>query len=607
MHPYVIDFETAAITGLPNDPPHPVGCAILEPGKAPYYLAWGHPTGNNTKPIRAKAIIQDIMRKQVCLYQNAAFDLAVAYKWLDVETPPWERIHDTLFLLFLDDPHARTLSLKPAAERYLGEPPTEQDELREHLISRGVIKKSLKQWGGFIAEGDGKVVGRYAIGDVKRTLALWEHLYPKMQGGMRTAYDRERKLLPILLRNEREGMRVDYKRLYLDEKHHSRALRSADRWLRNALGVPKLNVDSNADLAAALKKSGTVKEFRRTPTGKESVSKKNLTPEMFTDRKVAQVLGYRNRLATALTVFIRPWLELSADEGRIHTSWNQVRSTESGGFTGARTGRLSCSPNFQNVPKTWEGFDQPEGMLALPLMRRYVLPDEGHIILHRDYQGQELRVLAHFESDILCAAYRKDPRMDIHSFIQNEIRILTAIELTRSATKTLVFGIIYGMGLGKLAEALKCDVATASKVRWALRAAIPGLQGLEEELKSRGRAGSTIRTWGGRLYHVQPPLVNAAGTDIQTFEYKLLNVLVQGSSADMTKEALIRYDAAKDKGRFLVTVHDEINITAPVTRRMGAAAKEMEILRKVMESVEFDVAMLTEGKMGPNWGKLEAA
>jgi DNA polymerase-1 len=605
--PYVVDFETAAISGLPNDPPHPVGCAILEPGKAPYYLAWGHPTGNNTTPLRAKSIIQSILRTKVCLFQNAAFDLAVAYKWLDVETPPWERIHDTLFLLFLDDPHARTLSLKPAAERYLGEPPTEQDELREHLISRGVIKKSLKQWGGFICEGDGEVVGRYAIGDVKRTLALWEHLMPKMQEGMKTAYDRERKLLPILLRNEREGMRVDYKRLYLDEKAHSRALRSADRWIRNTLGAPKLNVDSNADLAAALKKSGTVKEFRRTPTGKESVSKKNLTPDMFTDSKVAQMLGYRNRLSTALTVFIRPWLELSKDEGRIFTSWNQVRSTESGGFTGARTGRLSCSPNFQNVPKSWEGFDQPAGMLALPLMRRYVLPDEGHIILHRDYQGQELRVLAHFEADILCEAYRKDPRMDIHSFIQNEIRILTAIELTRSATKTLVFGIIYGMGIGKLAESLKCDVATAEKVRWALRASIPGLQALEEELKSRGRNGRTIRTWGGRLYHVQPPLANAAGTTIQTFEYKLLNVLVQGSSADMTKEAIIRYDAAKERGRFLVTVHDEINVTAPVTRRMGAARKEMEILRRVMESVEFDVAMVTEGKQGPNWGKLEAA
>jgi hypothetical protein len=81
---WVIDAETEAITGLPNDPPHPVGWAIWPPGREPYYLAHSHPTGNNTTPIRAKAIVQDIMRKQRVLMHNAAFDLAVARKWLDI-------------------------------------------------------------------------------------------------------------------------------------------------------------------------------------------------------------------------------------------------------------------------------------------------------------------------------------------------------------------------------------------------------------------------------------------------------------------------------------------------------------------------------------------
>ena len=71
----------------------------------------------------------------------------------------------------------------------------------------------------------------------------------------------------------------------------------------------------------------------------------------------------------------------------------------------------------------------------------------------------------------------------------------------------------------------------------------------------------------------------------------------------MTKEAIIRYDAAKKHGRFMLTVHDEINVSCPKGKRK--ADKEMEILREVMEGVEFDVAMLTEGKRGPNWGGLK--
>jgi DNA polymerase I-like protein with 3'-5' exonuclease and polymerase domains len=86
-----------------------------------------------------------------------------------------------------------------------------------------------------------------------------------------------------------------------------------------------------------------------------------------------------------------------------------------------------------------------------------------------------------------------------------------------------------------------------------------------------------------------------------TFEYKLLNYLIQGSAADCTKEAIIRYAGAKVDGRMLVTVHDEINISVP----RKAAKAEVKRLREAMESVEFDVPMLTDTEYGPNWGDLK--
>jgi DNA polymerase I-like protein with 3'-5' exonuclease and polymerase domains len=85
------------------------------------------------------------------------------------------------------------------------------------------------------------------------------------------------------------------------------------------------------------------------------------------------------------------------------------------------------------------------------------------------------------------------------------------------------------------------------------------------------------------------------------FYYKLLNYLIQGSAADDTKEVLIRYDEhPKREGRMLVAVHDEANISV-LQKRMKP---EMQVLREVIQSVEFDVPMLSDGETGPNWGSL---
>jgi DNA polymerase I-like protein with 3'-5' exonuclease and polymerase domains len=205
--------------------------------------------------------------------------------------------------------------------------------------------------------------------------------------------------------------------------------------------------------------------------------------------------------------------------------------------------------------------------------------------------------------------------------MQSEIKRITNLDLARGPTKILDFGILYGMGVEKLARATgtwrtdKClhddtvDHAAwdprchagdiAKEITNAQRHALPGLRRLEDNLKRRGKLGQSIRTWGGRYYHCEPPAF--IGGKRRTFEYKLLNYLIQGSAADCTKEAVIRYDQARKSSRLLVTVHDEINISAPVEH----AAEEMRILKDVMESIEFDVPMLSDGKIGKSWADLK--
>ena len=86
------------------------------------------------------------------------------------------------------------------------------------------------------------------------------------------------------------------------------------------------------------------------------------------------------------------------------------------------------------------------------------------------------------------------------------------------------------------------------------------------------------------------------------FDYKMVNTLIQGSAADCTKEAIIRFHAAKQPGwRILLNVHDQITVSVPPEDMEEA----MEVLRTAMESIEFDVEMLSEGSVSTtNWAEL---
>jgi DNA polymerase I-like protein with 3'-5' exonuclease and polymerase domains len=137
-------------------------------------------------------------------------------------------------------------------------------------------------------------------------------------------------------------------------------------------------------------------------------------------------------------------------------------------------------------------------------------------------------------------------------------------------------------------------------IKAAYLAIFPELSDLQDDLKDYAAAGQPLTTWGGRQYYCEEPKFVKSRNRVCTFEYKMLNYLIQGSSADCTKEALIRYDGAKQYGKFLVSVHDEINISVPKQH----VKSEMQLLREVMASVEFDVPMLSDGSTGPNWGAL---
>lgn len=624
----VIDFETFPIRSRPGYPPRPVGFAIQWPDEAPRYWAFSHPIENNCAEREAKAELERAWRSGLpLLAHNQKFDAAVAQERWGFPKLPWRQMEDTMFLAYLCDPHGRSMGLKPLAEDLLGWPPQERDELDDWIWNHrkeleatygGTVSK--KKLGAWIFATPGDICGRYALGDIARTRELFKHLWPIVQeNGMGPAYDRERQCLPIFMQNEEVGMRTDLELLEYEIVGYGSDFEYVEDWLRKELRASGLNFDADMDVANVLIEQGVVPEqlFTRTkatnthPNGQLSMSKDNLMPSMFVGRpdglRIASALGYRNRLKTCLDMFMRPWAEQARQmNGYVTTNWNQTRSAgQSGG--GTRTGRPSTdNHNFLNLSKSFDGRDDeyvhPEflGVVPLPLVRKFIVPDEGHVFLHRDFDGQELRIFAHFEQGDLWRKYQEDPYLDPHAFVGAELMAVAGREIERTRVKTLNFQSIYGGGVPALQRKLRCSASEAKQLKDFHNRALPGRKILNDEIKRVVGGGAPIRTWGGRLYYPEKPGFSKKHGRYMTYEYKLINYIVQGSAADLTKEALIAWHGNKGSARFMVTVYDEINISSPIEDEQ----KNMALLREAMELPRLTVPMMSSGKRGPNWGSL---
>jgi DNA polymerase-1 len=527
------------------------------------------------------------------LFHNAPFDLSVGLYWLGGEEPAWERVHDTIFILFQANPYSRSLSLKPSADYYLDLPPQEEEHLHNWILSN-VPEATPKTAGAYISLAPVRLVSPYAIGDVFRTRLLFDQLIDSID---LQAYEREQRLAPKLRESSVKGIRLDGERLEADYDACVKSMSTCDDRIYDRLGVEEFNIGSGIQLADALDHAGLVDEWILTPKGRRSTAKDNLI-KVCKDPDLVQLLAYRSTMKTCTGTFMGPWLEFAQDDGRVHTEWNQVANDE-GVHAGTRTGRLSSSrPNFQNPPNPF-GLEIPDGLAPLPNMRSYLLPEPDHVWIKRDFSSQEIRILAHFEDGALMEAYIEDPFLDPHEMARQLIQSITSILYPRKDVKITGFSIIYGSGVPGLAAQLGRPKGDAYTLREAYFGAMPAAANLASSTRARGRSGGAVTTWGGRRYFVEPPkMING---QMRTFEYKLLNYLIQGSAGDQTKQVLCDWwDIKGDDVVFTSTIHDEINASVP----KETWRRHMSNLRHSMDQDYFDAPMRSEGSYGPNWGNL---
>jgi DNA polymerase-1 len=466
-------------------------------------------------------------------------------------------------------------------------PPDEQIELKDWLFAniKGA-KQAKKNWGKYICEAPGELVGKYAKGDTDRTKALYDFLYPSaVEYDMLEAYNRELRLTPVIIDMEKNGVRVS------PEVHDELAKREHQFELcekRIFRKVGEVNVGHGATLFKAMQEKGLVdnKKVEFTEKGNPRTGR-DFVPLFCKDKRLVKDLELRSRLEKVIGTYLRPWAEAEDQWGRFYPYFKQTRGDTKGG---TKTGRLSS--NFQQVPKN------PEESLGMPYLRNFILPDEKQVLVARDYSSQEIRILAHYAEGSLLQAYQNDPDMDPHNWVKGIIHDVAGLSLDRSHVKQANFLQIYGGGVPALSNNLQCSETLAKQILTAHKKALPEVKGLSKKLESQLKGGVLLRTWGGRLYDVE-----YGQSKLGQFEYlyyKLINLLIQGSAADQVKELMINYHYhPKRQGRIMLQVHDELINSVP--RRN--AKTQMSILTELMnDSTDWDVPMRSDGKIGDSWG-----
>ncbi len=409
------------------------------------------------------------------------------------------------------------------------------------------------------------------------------------QAGLREIYETiDLPLVPVLLRMEQAGVRVDLKVLReMDAKLTSEMARvSEDVYAQSG---HRFNINSPKQLGDVLFNKMELPKPLKYGKGKVVSTAQDVLEELAEHNPVPRmVLEYR-QLAKLKSNYVDSLPLLADGEGRVHTTFNQV---------GTATGRLSSTnPNLQNIPiKTELGREIRAAFIASP----------GHVLLSADYSQIELRLMAHFSQDpLLLRAYRTD--QDIHTLTASEVFGVApdAIDkTTRNRAKAVNFGIVYGISPFGLAANLNIDQKEARIYIDRYFERYAGVRTYIDRVLEETRAEQRVRTLFGRSRPI--PDIQSRNANLRGFaERTAVNTPLQGTAADLIKIAMIRIDKRlmeeKRKTRMTLQVHDELLFDAPENE--AEAVRDM-VKHEMEHVIELSVPIVADAELGTNWRDL---
>ena len=405
-------------------------------------------------------------------------------------------------------------------------------------------------------------------------------------GGTALLTDVEMPLVDVLVDMEAAGIAVDTEALTELEAGFADRVEQAQRDAWAAIDDEQINLGSPKQLQTVLFETLGLPKTRKTKTGYTTDADALADLYTKTEHPFLEAL-LRHRDATRLRVTVEGLIKSVADDGRIHTTYQQ---------TIAATGRLSSTdPNLQNIPIRTE---------AGRRIREVFVVGEGYeSLMSADYSQIEMRVMAHLSGDEgLIEAFRTGE--DLHRFVGARVFGVEPEGVTsemRSKVKAMSYGLAYGLSAFGLSKQLTISTAEATALMEEYFERFGGVRDyLDGVVKEAAKQGYTETMMGRRRY--LPDLDSSNRQRRQMAERMALNAPIQGSAADIMKVAMLRSVAALEqaglRSRVLLQVHDELVVeVAP-----GEAEQVEAILREQMGSaVEMDVPLDVSVGVGRTW------
>lgn len=406
------------------------------------------------------------------------------------------------------------------------------------------------------------------------------------EDGLASLHDAlESPLIRVLAKMEFTGISVDVPEL---KRQSDLAAIEIDRLTAEiyAMAGRTFNIDSPKQLSTVLFTDLKLPVIRKTQTGAstdqevlEELAHQHPLPAKIMERR--HLIKLKGTYLDALPVLVND------QTGRIHATFHQ---------TVAATGRLSSSdPNLQNIP-----IRTPEGRQVRRAFRA------GHpdwVLVCADYSQIELRVLAHFSGDLaMREAFRQG--IDIHSAVASEVFGVPVDAVNsdlRRIAKAVNFGVIYGQTPWGLAAALGIGKDEAAQFIDNYFAKYSGVASFCEQVLT-----DTVRTGYARTILNRRRAITGirrtTGINRNMPERTAINTVIQGSAADLIKQAMLDVDAALAssslRATLLLQIHDELVFEC---HRDDTAALIPMIREKMQGAMTLDVPLDVDVTIGPNW------
>ena len=622
--PIAVDTETNGLFPIEDKI---VGWSLAFSETEGYYIPRNHRYSDNVPDAQISQLFELLQSKKL-IWHNGKFDIEFIKTNFGLEMPVYS---DTMVMAYLACfPKLALKEIMSTLFHY------ETKEFKEMLAEK--YGKQWKSLGYTAADLTAEDIYDYAIHDVLYTYRLFNLLKDQMEN-YKSIFKLELNLVPIVAQMNLSGITIDSPKLrnladlakqelterYLQmQEVYNEKTAIAKRISEDNGGLPyppgsalaaeggmkplkdlfntEFNPNSTYQIRAILIEGLNMPVLKRTD--KSMISTDAEVLEQYADMGcefAKQLMEYRS-LVKYITNYLDKIPEICSHTEKLYASFNQM---------GAESGRFSCpsSQNWNDEDRTVNLQNQPRDDDKYNIRTCYIAP-EGYTWVKADYKQQEYRAMCNIAGE-QSAIEQFRAGVDFHTatarFMFDIPEGQEVPKELRSQAKAINFGLNYGMGVDSLAKRINRTVGETKALYDKYFEKLPHVQALSKWAYQQVEQTEMIKTYFGRVRKLEWKDQPARRADM--IKNSAFNTMIQGTSADITKIAMLRVkDRVLDKYspeqvQMKLQVHDELDfiVRNDCLDEICAVIKNAMTIPTPENWVDFEVDV----EVGKSWSELD--